>query len=66
MAVIYNADKYFTVKELAEYLGVGQNKAYHILNLPGVPIETDKSGRRYFIDKEKFFEWERTYEGEIR
>lgn len=56
-------DKYFTVVEVARYLNISVGKAYRVLDLPGFPKEEEN--RRYYVNKELFFEWYENYEGII-
>lgn len=47
--------KMLTVKDIAEHLNVGHNKAYAIVRLRGFPKV--KIGRSYVIPQDKYIEW---------
>lgn len=48
--------KYFTVAEMREYLGVGYQMSYRLLKMPGFPV-IKLSPRKILIPKDKLDAW---------
>lgn len=57
----FKSEKYFTMPELASYLGVHREKAYQLIYLPEFPFKFVR--KRYYINKEQFFQWQSEYKG---
>lgn len=51
----YDGRKLLSHTELAQYLGIGKNKAFDLLHTEGFP--TIRFGKRIFADREKLDAW---------
>ena len=51
---------YLTVKDIAEHLQIGKNKAYELCSLDDFP--SIKIGSSYRVDQKKYLKWLKTHE----
>lgn len=45
------------LRDVMEYLGVGEKTATRILNMPGCPVLPRKKGEKFRVPKAAFLKW---------